>query len=1033
MHWQPPLTVLLWAALLACTGLDATAQIRTDASLGQTPQTLQGPAYVLPELLGKRVGHNLFHSFGQFNIGSDESATFLTHSDGIRNVISRVTGGSMSQIHGTLALRAHSGTPAFYFLNPAGIVFGHGATVDVPGALHISTADGLRFPEGVWLAHTAGSTSVFSSADPVDFGFLGPGRGPVHIGQGTMLHPATGQPLSVVGNDITLDGSLLSSSEGGAIRVSAAGKLSVLRGSKIISYTSSPAQAGDTTIEAAALSIDGPDPGTVTGITSLAVTGIPDLAGLSQFIDRMDTDRYITAITDISGLSGYSATGNTGHVRVHVAGPLQLRHGAIASSTFTAGDTGSVQIDAGSLSMDQLSTILSDSFPGSTGRAGSVQVQVHDTMTVSNNSMVSSNTQGTGSGGDVRLHVGERLALRNGGFISSVTLGSGHAGTVQVEAGSLSMEGGNAKSFISSDTSDGSGNAGTVQVQVRGAMTVSDGSMVSSNTQGAGRGGDVHLHVEEQLALRNGGLISSVTLGSGKAGTVQVQAGSLSMEQGSAILSDSWLGSTGPAGSVQVQVGGAMAVSDGSMVSSNTQGTGNGGDVQLDIRDQLTVSNGGFVGSATLGAGHAGTVQIKAGSLSVDGAHAAAAMIYSGTGPGSTGQAGSVQVQVRDTMTIHNGGVISTTTLGDGAAGDVRVAAGNLRIAGGDDQFAVISSDTVSGSGHAGTVQVAVAGALELLGGGVISSSTATAGAAGAVAVSATEIRMDGVDSRILGIAKAHSSGQTGTLDLQAHQHLTLTNGSSISIRNDATVVNPTQIVPSALHIRAPVVQLTDSQITAAASGNVDASNLSVSFKDRLQLDNSQITTSASLGNGGAIQLLGGQRLGLHNSQITTSVLGALGNGGDIAVRSQALALHTGAIQANTAARHASGGRVQVDVQTLLPSAGALWLGGNTPYALVPGLFGFNVIQAAAPTGINGHVNITVPALDLSSALQGLGAPLLDSARLGHNPCDTRNGSTLAVAGRGHYPVAHYGWLGLLPTAAWAEPDRVKADPCPRP
>ena len=125
----------------ACLPLATLAQIRTDASLGHAAQTLTGPAYAIPESMGKLAGSNLFHSFQTFNINSGESAAFSTTSAGIQNVISRVTGGAMSFINGPLSLAAASARPNFYFINPAGITFGLGASIDIPGAFHVSTAD----------------------------------------------------------------------------------------------------------------------------------------------------------------------------------------------------------------------------------------------------------------------------------------------------------------------------------------------------------------------------------------------------------------------------------------------------------------------------------------------------------------------------------------------------------------------------------------------------------------------------------------------------------------------------------------------------------------------------------------------------------------------------------------------------------------------------------------------------------------------------------------------------------------------------
>lgn len=83
-------------------------------------QNLSGN-FMVPETLGSVQGANLFHSFKSFSINSGESATF-TGSSNILNVISRVTGGELSTFNGTL--NSQVGKANFYFVNPAGIVFG---------------------------------------------------------------------------------------------------------------------------------------------------------------------------------------------------------------------------------------------------------------------------------------------------------------------------------------------------------------------------------------------------------------------------------------------------------------------------------------------------------------------------------------------------------------------------------------------------------------------------------------------------------------------------------------------------------------------------------------------------------------------------------------------------------------------------------------------------------------------------------------------------------------------------------------------
>ena len=70
----------------------ASAQHITVDGRFSPAQTLVGPNYSITANLGKQVGSNLFHSFGQFGLATGESAAFSGPAT-ISNVIGRVTGG----------------------------------------------------------------------------------------------------------------------------------------------------------------------------------------------------------------------------------------------------------------------------------------------------------------------------------------------------------------------------------------------------------------------------------------------------------------------------------------------------------------------------------------------------------------------------------------------------------------------------------------------------------------------------------------------------------------------------------------------------------------------------------------------------------------------------------------------------------------------------------------------------------------------------------------------------------------------------
>jgi hypothetical protein len=207
------------------------------------------------------------------------------------------------------------------------------------------------------------------------------------------------------------------------------------------------------------------------------------------------------------------------------------------------------------------------------------------------------------------------------------------------------------------------------------------------------------------------------------------------------------------------------------------------------------------------------------------------------------------------------------------------------------------------------------------------------------------------------------------------------------------------------------------SRIESSSTSAYGAGNIALHIGGQVRIADSAVTTTSYEGGGGNISLDGGggsrpSALALRNSVITTSVLGLSGDGGDISIDARALAIDSGFIQANTVAANAAGGNINIDVDSLLPSGNILFVGGATPYDFQSGLANFNVIQAAAPTGINGAINISSPALDISGSLVGLNAGMIEIGGLGRSPCQPTAGSSLVQVGRGGFPPAARNLLG---------------------
>ena len=161
------LALVAAGSLAVVPRMSAAQNITVDGRFSPA-QTLRGPNYAIDANLGKQVGGNLFHSFGQFGLATGESAAFKGPAT-ISNVIGRVTGGNPSSIDGKI--QSNIAGANLYLINPSGIVFGPNATVNVSGSFHASTADYVKMSDGAKFQATNPDASTLSAAAPVAFGF----------------------------------------------------------------------------------------------------------------------------------------------------------------------------------------------------------------------------------------------------------------------------------------------------------------------------------------------------------------------------------------------------------------------------------------------------------------------------------------------------------------------------------------------------------------------------------------------------------------------------------------------------------------------------------------------------------------------------------------------------------------------------------------------------------------------------------------------------------------------------------------------
>ena len=147
-----------------------------------TTVTKSGNAYDITGGTRPGGGSNLYHSFGEFGVPSNNIANFRNDSGlATANILGRVTGGNPSNIFGTLQTTGF-GSANLFLMNPAGIVFGPHASLNVGGSVNFTTADYLRLADGARFNAVPGlQDAAISSAPVAAFGFLGSNPGAITV------------------------------------------------------------------------------------------------------------------------------------------------------------------------------------------------------------------------------------------------------------------------------------------------------------------------------------------------------------------------------------------------------------------------------------------------------------------------------------------------------------------------------------------------------------------------------------------------------------------------------------------------------------------------------------------------------------------------------------------------------------------------------------------------------------------------------------------------------------------------------------
>ncbi len=816
----------------------AYSEVTLDGSMGSAG-TLSGPDYQITQDLGKLESGNLFHSFGQFNINNTESATF-SGSAGIKNVISRVTGGQASTIDGVF--RSTIPGANVYFLNPSGVIFGENSSLDVQGSFHASTADYLKFKDGVkFETGIATANPILTTATPEAFGFLDDTPAPISVsgGNNKVLEVPEDATFSLIGGDISIDNRSLYAPSGQVILASAgsAGEL-IFNNSGI--DTSSFTKGGDIHLSRAA---NNPIPIINETMQIADIDVSADAAGkvVIRGGQMVMDNAYIWADTtngnggdiaiDLKGdltikgvpespevektpSSGITAdsqgNGNAGNIQLNVA-DLKLTHGTRISSTArSSGSGGDLLINANSILLEgnnSKSTPKITTNTTETGSGGNLMINATNSIKLSDGAKINNTSQGAGNAGDFELQANNLLEISRGASIDTSSYGKGNGGKVSIKANTISIAGEGAEGFTGIKNSVfNAGDTADLTIRTHKFELLSGANIWVSNF-GSGNNGDLILNAENGTVLLSGKGIpqshtyiaaSSLAGSTGKPGNIIINSDTLQILDGAQIFaptsSNTHHDRVVKINSHSVVLSGENSgISTGSLYDGKANYSANAASIDITVQGKLELSDGAVIESITSTNGHAGSIDIYAGSIELSNA-----IIFSQASPYNgkdlpldtdrMGNAGNISIKSQS-LNLENGTLISSNTDTKGRAGDITLRVININLT----DASRISSAT-GGAGNAGNISIEETESLTLKNGASISSSAFNNGLGGNITVDAKNVFLSGSipfmdkgDERIFfssisasTYSKEDNAGNAGKVTLNNVDHLEIRNGAEI-------------------------------------------------------------------------------------------------------------------------------------------------------------------------------------------------------------------------------------------------------------
>lgn len=492
---------------------------------------------------------------------------------------------------------------------------------------------------------------------------------------------------------------------------------------------------------------------------------------------------------------------------------------------FLGGPVGRLSVEAPALSLGAIDVPTNVFRPGSLGLVGG-EVVVNGTKIEVNGPILIAAQAGAGEVPLVAPATARdgKVVIAGGASISAVLL----AGAImRIEGGEFSLTDASIFPVALADNNPSTPATGldlaANSVLLRGSTSNEVGIAAVALL---GRSPNVSINAD-QVTVEHAALASTPLIGSA-AGNVTIVADRVLLSKGAEVGTPALTASSaGAGGQTTIVARSDLSLVDGAQINSTTASSLNGGDVVL-LVGNLNVTDSSISTSnakdGVLGAGKAGSIVIDAsGKIAISGNSLINAFTANAT------DSGVIAVRA-DSITITEGGQISTASLGEGKAGNIILTARSVTIG----RDGAIDAQAL-GTGEAGEILVRADQDL-LLDGGAISTSS-LAGSGGTITVQAgqrvvlqnggfilTAIFGDGTGTRAGGIVVSGTDrGNTRNVVLDADSAISATafnvgDGGTIRIAADGLITQPGHIDASARQGNAGTVASTSPQTNIVSS-----------------------------------------------------------------------------------------------------------------------------------------------------------------------------------------------------------------------